>query len=89
MKQKLKAFIDGITVLEKGIEDAKTVLKRLDELISWTRIKFKVVKCRSSAMVKEQEKETHFSIAGDKITIVKEQPVKSHARWYKDSVSEK
>ena len=30
MNQQLKAFMDNITVLVKGIGDAKSVLKRLD-----------------------------------------------------------
>ena len=34
MKPRLKAFMDNITVLAKGIGYAKSVLKRLDELIN-------------------------------------------------------
>lgn len=42
MKPRLKIFMDDITVLAKGIGDAKSVPKRLDELITWTRMKFKL-----------------------------------------------
>ena len=73
MKPTLKAFTDDITVLAKGVEDAKRVLKRLDELISWTRKKFKEIKFRSCPIVKGKAKEIHFSIGGDQIPTIKEQ----------------
>ena len=33
MKPQFKAFMDNITILSKGADDAKSVLKRLDESI--------------------------------------------------------
>ena len=38
MKPTLKAFMDDITVLAKCEEDTNRVLRRRDELITWTRI---------------------------------------------------
>ena len=37
MKPSLKAFVDNIDVLAKGNGEEKSLLKRLDELITWTR----------------------------------------------------
>lgn len=46
MKPQLKTFMD-ITVLTKDARDTKSVLKRLNELITWTRMKFKAKKSRT------------------------------------------
>ena len=40
-------------------------------------------------MVKGKAKEIHFSIAGDRIPTVKEEPVKSLGRWYEGNLSDK
>ena len=62
------------------------MLKKLDELISWTRMKFKPKKCRSCRIETGKAKQVHFSIAGDQIPTVKEQPLK---RWYEDTLGDK
>ena len=56
------------------------MLKRLDDLISWSRMKAK--KFRSCAFKKGKQKEVRYTIAGDSIPTVKEKPVKSLGRLY-------
>ena len=89
MKPTLKAFMDDITVLPKCEEDANRVLRRLDELITWTRMKFKAKKSRSSTIIKGKVKEMHYRIAAERIPSVKEEPVKSLGRWYEDGLSDR
>ena len=48
MNKKLKAFMDDITLLTENIDDAKRALERLDELITWSRMKFKAKKLHGS-----------------------------------------
>ena len=87
IKPTLKAFIDDITVLAKCEEDINRVLRRLDELITWTRMKFKATKSRSCTIIKGKVKEMHYRIAGERIPTAKEEPVKSLGRWYEDKLS--
>ena len=89
MKPTLKAFMDDITVLAKCEEDTKRVLSRLDELITWTRMKFKAKKSRSCTIIKSKVKEIHYRIAGEQIPTVKEESVKNLGRWYGDGLSDR
>ena len=89
MKKKLKAFMDDITLTAKNTDDAKRVLKRLNELITWSRMKFKAKKSRSCTVVKGKPKEVHLSIAGERIPTVKEKPVKSLGRWYEGTLNDR
>ena len=89
MKPTLKAFMNDITVLTKCEEDTNRVLRRLDELITWTRMKFKATKSRSCTIIKGKVKEIHYRTAGERIPTVKEEPVKSLGRCYEDRLSDR
>ena len=89
MKPTLKAFMVDMAVLAKCEQDTNRVLRRLDELITWTRMKFKAKKSRSCTIIKGKVKETHYRIAGERIPTVKEEPVKSLGRWYEDGLSDR
>ena len=65
------------------------VLSRLDELISWSRMRFKAKKSRSLTFCKGRQKQVKFKIAGEYMPTVKEKPVKSLGRWYADTLSDK
>ena len=47
IKTPLKAFMDDITVVSKSEVATHGMLKRLDQLIDWSRMKFKAKKSRS------------------------------------------
>ena len=89
IKAPLKAFMDDITVLSKADSATRKVLERLDQLISWARMKFKAKKSRSCSLRKGKPKEVRFTIAGDPMPTVKEEPVKSLGRWYKGNLSDR
>lgn len=71
MKPKLKAFVDNINVLAKGNGEKKSLLKRLDELITWTRMIQGKKNIRNCRIVKEKLKDLNFSMAGFRIPTVK------------------
>ena len=50
IKTPLRAFMDDITVLSKVGTETKRVLERLDQLISWSRMKFKAKKSRTCSL---------------------------------------
>ena len=84
-----KAFMDDITLLTQDQHVMQNVLLRLDELITWSRMRFKAKKSRSLTFSKGRQKQKRFKIAGEDIPTVKEKPVKSLGRWYADSLSDK
>ena len=45
-------------------------------------MKFKAKKSRSRTIVSEKQKEVRYTIAGETIPTVKEEPVKSLGCWY-------
>ena len=77
-----KAFMDDITILTRRHDKMKEVLNRLEELIAWARVKFKAKKSRSLTLIKGKQVETKFSIAGETMPTLKEEPVKSLGRLY-------
>ena len=85
----MKAFMDDIAIVSKRTSATEEILKRLDDLISWSRMRFKAKKSRSATFEKGRQKEMVYSIGGERIPTVKEMPVKSLGRWYKDNLSDK
>ena len=67
----------------------KKVLKRLDDLITWSRMRFKAKKSRSLTFVKGRQRQVKFVIAGERMPTVKEKPVKSLGRWYAGALSDR
>ena len=43
----LRSFMDDVTTLMRGEQATRDLLKRLDKLISWSRMKFEAKKSRS------------------------------------------
>lgn len=66
------------------------LLKKLDELISWARTKFKLGKSRSLSLWKgERNDRAIFTISGENIPIIADQPIQSLGRQYTSSLSHK
>ena len=84
-----KAFMDDVTLLTENQEMMKKVLKRLDDLITWSRMRFKAKKSRSLTFVKGRQRQVKFVIAGERMPTVKEKPVKSLGRWYAGTLSDR
>ena len=84
-----KAFMDDLTILSRKHEKMKEVLRRLEELIKWARMKFKAKKSRSLTLVKGRQVETKFSIAGETMPTLKEEPVKSLGRVYHGTLNDR
>ncbi|XP_035826308.1 uncharacterized protein LOC106012167 [Aplysia californica] len=84
-----KAFMDDVTLLTRDGDTMQSVLNRLDKLITWARMKFKAKKSRSLTINKGKQKQLKFTIAGEQMPTVKEQPVKSLGRWYSGTLSDR
>ena len=84
-----KAFMDDVTLLTRDVDTMQSVLTRLDELITWSRMKFKDKKSRSLTIQKGKQRQQKFTTAGEQMPTVKEQPVKSLGRWYSGTLSDR
>ena len=78
----MRAFMDDVTTLVESEEGTRRLLRQIDELIDWARMKAKPSKSRSLSIVKGKVKAVQFQLKQDCIPTVKEEPVKSLGRWY-------
>ena len=84
-----KAFMDDVTLLTRDVDTMQSILIRLDQLITWSRMKFKAKKSRSLTIQKGKQRQQKFTIAGEQMPTVKEQPVKSLGSWYSGTLSDR
>ena len=75
-----KTFMDDVTLLTRDVVTMQRVLTRLDELITWSKMKFKTKKSRSLTILKGKQKQQKFTIAGEQMPTVNDQQVKSLGR---------
>ena len=64
-------------------------LLRLDELITWARMRFKANESRSVTFVNGKQKEVNYQIAGESMPTIAEDPVKSLGRLYANSLHDR
>ena len=85
----LKAFMDDTTILCSNESETRQMLERLDQLITWSRMKFKPKKSRSLSLRRGRVNPTiHFRVADQDIPTVSQEPVKSLGRWYDSSLKD-
>ena len=84
-----KAFMDDVTLLTREVGTMQNVLMRLDELITWSRMKFKAKKSRSLTLHKGKQRQQKFTIAGEQMPTIKEEPVKSLGWWYAGNLTDR
>ena len=85
----LKAFMDDTTVISSNEDETRHVLKRLDDIVASSRMKFKPKKSRSLSLRKGKVIDSVvFRVANQDIPSVTEEPVKSLGRWYDDTLKD-
>ena len=89
VKAPKKAFMDDVTLITTEVDVMDKVLSRLDELITWSRMKFKAKKSRSVALKNGKQSKRKFKIAGEVMPTLEEAPVNSLGRWYEGTLSDK
>ena len=86
----IRAFMDDLTLLNPCTTDAQKALERLDQLISWCRMKFKPKKSRSLTIRKGRvDDRTRYRVGGEAIPSISDAPVKSLGRWFTKELSDK
>ncbi|KAL0188639.1 hypothetical protein M9458_015738, partial [Cirrhinus mrigala] len=79
----LRSYMDDVTSLLQTAACTSRLLKRMDELMSWARMKIKPSKSLSL------NDNTIFVVGGEKIPLLSEQPIKSLERQYTADLSDK
>lgn len=86
----LRSYMDDVTTLLQTAPCTSRLLKRIDELMSWARMKVKPSKSRSLSLRRGVRNDsTTFVIGGEKIPLLAEQPIKSLGRQYTVELSDK
>ena len=86
----LRSYMDDITCLLQTAPCTSRLMKRLDELIIWARMKFKAKKSRSLSLRKGVLNDrVTFIIGGENIPRIADQPIRSLGRQYTASLSDK
>ncbi|MCG8431805.1 MAG: hypothetical protein MJA29_11615 [Candidatus Omnitrophica bacterium] len=79
----MRAFMDDVTTMVPSKKETKDLLQRLHDLFTRSRMKAKPKNSCNLSLIQGKAKNIHFSIGGDVIPTVKEEPVKSLGRWYR------
>ncbi|KAJ8414518.1 hypothetical protein AAFF_G00037200 [Aldrovandia affinis] len=86
----LRSYMDDITSILQTAACTTRLLKRLDELVSWARMKIKPSKSRSLSLRKRFRNEnTIFVAGGEQIPLLVTQPIQSLGRQYTAELSDK
>ncbi|KAJ8375377.1 hypothetical protein SKAU_G00059570 [Synaphobranchus kaupii] len=86
----LRSYMDDVTTLLQTAAYTNRLLKRLEELLIWVRMKIKPAKSRSLSIQKGARSDNiSFSVDGEKIPLLVEQPVQSLGRLYTADLSDK
>ncbi|KAJ3594437.1 hypothetical protein NHX12_003744 [Muraenolepis orangiensis] len=74
----IRAFMDDLTVMPESVPGCRWILKGLEELVEWARMRFKPAKSRSMVLRKGKVVDKiRFNIADTAIPSISEKPVKS------------
>ncbi len=74
----IRAFMDDLTVTTESVAGCRWILKGLEKLMEWARMRFKPAKSRSMVLRRGKvDDKSRFSVAGATIPTVTEKPVKS------------
>ena len=83
----MRAYIDELTVATSSLMGSRWILRSLEKLIAWDRIKFKPAKSRSFVMKKGRTANNfHFSRSGTTIPTLLECPVKSLGKIFNSTL---
>lgn len=86
----IRGFMDDLTITTSTHVQARWILKALDDVVTWARMKFKPRKSRS--MVIRSGKVTskfHLRVQGEMIPSIEENPIKCLGKWYDASLTDR
>ncbi|CAJ1055532.1 hypothetical protein H4Q32_028574 [Xyrichtys novacula] len=86
----LRTYMDDVTSLLRMAACTSRLLKRIDKLMSWVRMRIKPSKSWSLSLRRGvRHDSTIFSVGGEKTPLLSEQPIKSLGRQYTAELTHK
>ncbi len=86
----VRGYMDDITTVLETAACTTRLLKRIDELVGWARMKIKPAKSRSLSIRKGVRSDrTIFVAGGEEIPLLADQPVRSLGRTYTADLSDR
>ena len=86
----IKAFMDDTTIVLNRKQIVQRVLDKLNDLLLWCRMAIKPAKSRSLSLTREKVcRYMYFTVGGQRIPIVPEEPVKSLERAFDEFLRDK
>ncbi len=86
----MRSFMDDVTTLLQTAACTNRLLKRLEELLNWARMKIKPAKSRSLSICKGVRRDNiSFFVYSEEIPHLRDQPVRSLGRLYTADLSDK
>ena len=83
-----KAFMDDITVMTPSVIGTRWVLGGLEKMTRWARLRFKPQKSRSLTIVKGKVHDQRFTIGGELIPTIQENPIKCLGKRFDDTLGD-
>ncbi|XP_063056077.1 uncharacterized protein LOC134450154 [Engraulis encrasicolus] len=85
----IRAFMDDLTVTTESVPGCRWILKGLEKMMEWARMRFKPAKSRSMVLRKGKvEDKFRFNITGTAIPTITEKPVKSLGKVFDSSLKD-
>ena len=86
----IRAFMDDITICIEGAAGARWILRVLERLVTWARMKFKPKKSRNLVLRKgKTEERCTFTVQAEAIPTLQEAPIKCLGKWYRGYMSQR
>ena len=86
----IKAFMDDTTIVLNRRQIVQSVLDKLNDLLLWCRMALKPVKSRSLSLTRGKVRsDVYFTVGGQHIPTVSEEPVKSLGRVFDELLCDK
>lgn len=86
----VRGYMDDLTTILQTAACTTRLLKRIDELVGWARMKIKPAKSRSLSLRKGVRSDhTIFVAGGEKIPLLASQPIRSLGRTYTADLSDR
>ena len=85
-----RAFMDDMTVITEKAIGVRWILRKLEVLIEWARMRFKAKKSRSLVIIKGKVDDSYrFNIQGEPIPSISSNAIKCLGKWYEESLNDK
>ena len=81
-----RAFMDDLTAMTPSVTGTRWVLRGLEKMVKWARMRFKAKKSRTLTIVKGKVKDQRYSVEGERIPTVGDSPIRCLGKVFDESL---